>query len=79
MSKVNFIYVFVEKGFCMRGDMCPYDHGNDPVIVDDVTLPNVLSFPPGELFTYKNLMINISVNKKQFIHYNHTVIQYSLK
>lgn len=32
----------------MRGDICPYDHGNDPVIVDDVNLKNVLSFP-GEI------------------------------
>ncbi|KAI4830662.1 hypothetical protein KUCAC02_002278 [Chaenocephalus aceratus] len=21
-----------EKGFCMRGDMCPFDHGSDPVV-----------------------------------------------
>lgn len=34
-----------EKGFCMRGDMCPFDHGVDPVIVEDVNLPNVLAFP----------------------------------
>ncbi|XP_072040511.1 LOW QUALITY PROTEIN: RNA-binding protein 26-like [Amphiura filiformis] len=26
-----------EKGFCMRGDMCPYDHGVDPVVVEDVS------------------------------------------
>ncbi|XP_033115635.1 RNA-binding protein 26-like [Anneissia japonica] len=32
-----------EKGFCMRGELCPYDHGNDPVIVDDLNLPNMLS------------------------------------
>ncbi|KAG0174358.1 hypothetical protein DFQ30_004671 [Apophysomyces sp. BC1015] len=24
-----------EKGFCMRGDMCPYDHGADRIIVDE--------------------------------------------
>ncbi|RWS31141.1 RNA-binding protein 26-like protein, partial [Leptotrombidium deliense] len=23
-----------EKGFCMRGDTCPYDHGKDPVVLD---------------------------------------------
>ncbi|KAF9199240.1 hypothetical protein BGZ49_010668 [Haplosporangium sp. Z 27] len=28
-----------EKGYCMRGDMCPYDHGEDRIVVDDV--PNV--------------------------------------
>ncbi|XP_071951192.1 RNA-binding protein 26-like [Antedon mediterranea] len=35
-----------EKGFCMRGELCPYDHGNDPVIVDDLNLPNMLRPPP---------------------------------
>ncbi|KAI9278659.1 hypothetical protein BDA99DRAFT_492805 [Phascolomyces articulosus] len=35
-----------EKGFCMRGDMCPYDHGADRIVVDDgsfntPTFPNV--------------------------------------
>lgn len=23
-----------EQGFCMKGDLCPYDHGNDPVVLD---------------------------------------------
>uniref|UniRef100_A0A3Q0S545 RNA binding motif protein 27 n=1 Tax=Amphilophus citrinellus TaxID=61819 RepID=A0A3Q0S545_AMPCI len=35
-----------EKGFCVRGDHCPYDHGSDPLIVDDVSLPNIIPFPP---------------------------------
>ncbi|CAL1573266.1 unnamed protein product [Knipowitschia caucasica] len=35
-----------EKGFCVRGDLCPFDHGNDPLVVDDVNLPNMLPFPP---------------------------------
>lgn len=30
----------------MRGDLCPYDHGSDPVVVEDVNLPNVLGFHP---------------------------------
>ncbi|XP_060681915.1 RNA-binding protein 26 [Hemiscyllium ocellatum] len=34
-----------EKGFCMRGDMCPFDHGSDPVVVEDVNLPGMLPFP----------------------------------
>ena len=38
-----------EKGFCMRGDLCPYDHGLDPVVVDDVSLGGVLAFPRGKL------------------------------
>ncbi|XP_030009888.1 RNA-binding protein 27 isoform X3 [Sphaeramia orbicularis] len=35
-----------EKGFCVRGDLCPFDHGNDPLVVDDVNLPNIIPFPP---------------------------------
>ncbi|XP_006785019.1 RNA-binding protein 27 isoform X2 [Neolamprologus brichardi] len=35
-----------EKGFCVRGDHCLYDHGSDPLIVDDVNLPNIIPFPP---------------------------------
>ncbi|XP_063809066.1 RNA-binding protein 26 isoform X2 [Pseudophryne corroboree] len=34
-----------EKGFCMRGDMCPFDHGSDPVVVEDVNIPGILPFP----------------------------------
>lgn len=29
----------------MRGDLCPYDHGTDPVILEDVAL-SVLNFGP---------------------------------
>jgi len=32
-----------EKGYCMAGDLCPYDHGFDPVVVDDVALPTIMS------------------------------------
>ncbi|KAG8225803.1 hypothetical protein J437_LFUL005610, partial [Ladona fulva] len=35
---------FDEKGYCMRGDLCPYDHGNDPVVLEDVSLSRVLAF-----------------------------------
>ncbi|KAH9507852.1 hypothetical protein Btru_053068 [Bulinus truncatus] len=34
---------FEEKGYCVLGDICPYDHGSDPVVVEDVSIPNVLS------------------------------------
>lgn len=40
-----FLFFFTEKGFCMRGDMCPFDHGSDPVVVEDVNLPGMLPFP----------------------------------
>jgi len=25
-----------EKGFCVRGDLCEFDHGVDPVVIDDM-------------------------------------------
>ena len=29
----------------MLGNSCPYDHGRDPVVVDDVNIPNILGVP----------------------------------
>ncbi|KAJ8688500.1 hypothetical protein QAD02_024295 [Eretmocerus hayati] len=37
---------FDEKGYCMRGDLCPYDHGSDPVVLEDVALTQVLTYGP---------------------------------
>lgn len=30
----------------MRGEMCPYDHGVDPVVLEDTALTRVLTFGP---------------------------------
>uniref|UniRef100_A0A915J679 RNA-binding protein 26 n=1 Tax=Romanomermis culicivorax TaxID=13658 RepID=A0A915J679_ROMCU len=37
-----------EKGYCMRGDSCIYDHGPDPVVVEEVALPRIITMkaPP---------------------------------
>lgn len=32
------------QGFCMRGEMCPFDHGVDPVVVEDSALSTVLTY-----------------------------------
>ncbi|KAJ8916686.1 hypothetical protein NQ315_000331 [Exocentrus adspersus] len=37
---------FDEKGYCMRGEMCPFDHGIDPVVLEDAALSRVLSYNP---------------------------------
>lgn len=37
---------FDEKGYCMRGEMCPFDHGVDPVVLEDTTLSSVLGYNP---------------------------------
>ncbi|XP_066144264.1 zinc finger protein swm [Euwallacea fornicatus] len=35
---------FDEKGYCMKGEMCPFDHGVDPVVLEDSSLTRVLSY-----------------------------------
>ncbi|XP_038628075.1 RNA-binding protein 27 isoform X2 [Tachyglossus aculeatus] len=35
-----------ERGFCVLGDLCQFDHGNDPLVVDEVALPSMIPFPP---------------------------------
>lgn len=37
-----------ERGYCVRGDLCPYDHGVDPVVLDNVGLPASVLGLPGE-------------------------------
>merc|ERR1719402_81778 len=36
-----------EKGFCLRGDLCKFDHGNDAVVLEDSTKPGVPPYQPG--------------------------------
>lgn len=45
-NNIKTPFSLTEKGFCVRGDLCPFDHGNDPLIVDDVNLPGMIPFPP---------------------------------
>ncbi|ORX43763.1 hypothetical protein BCR36DRAFT_140217 [Piromyces finnis] len=33
-----------EKGYCLRGDMCPYDHGMDRIVVDEMASSNRRNF-----------------------------------
>ncbi|CDW58929.1 RNA binding protein 26 [Trichuris trichiura] len=35
-------YFLAEKGYCMLGDNCPFDHGPDPVVVEEFPLPNMM-------------------------------------
>ncbi|KAJ0182988.1 hypothetical protein K1T71_000964 [Dendrolimus kikuchii] len=37
---------FDEKGYCMRGDLCQWDHGADPVVLEDAALTRVFANPP---------------------------------
>lgn len=38
---------FDEKGYCMRGETCPWDHGVNPVVLEDINNPmmNIQSAP----------------------------------
>lgn len=36
---------FDEKGYCMRGETCPWDHGVDPVVLEDLNNPSLLNLP----------------------------------
>nr|XP_018908059.1 PREDICTED: RNA-binding protein 26-like [Bemisia tabaci] len=57
---------FEEKGFCMKGDLCMFDHGTDPVVLDNVdsvpfslpVQPDVLH-PSGPDSLYANPMVNL--------------------
>lgn len=46
--------VISEKGFCMRGDKCPYDHGLDPVVVEDSALEKIVRGGGGGGYTAYN-------------------------
>lgn len=44
---LSFCFLFfTERGFCVLGDLCQFDHGNDPLVVDEVSLPSMIPFPP---------------------------------
>ena len=35
--------VYTEKGYCLQGELCPYSHGNDAVVMKDVAGLNIAS------------------------------------
>ncbi|KAI9277388.1 hypothetical protein BY458DRAFT_585363 [Sporodiniella umbellata] len=39
-SKPPMCRDYIEKGFCMKGDVCPFDHGRDRIIVEDSNKPS---------------------------------------
>lgn len=40
---------FDEKGYCMRGETCPWDHGVDPVVLEDLNNPQLAINAPAAL------------------------------
>ncbi|KAJ1557810.1 RNA-binding protein 27, partial [Nowakowskiella sp. JEL0078] len=39
-SRQQRCHDYDEKGYCLRGDSCPYDHGTDRIVVDDMVPVN---------------------------------------
>lgn len=37
---------FENKGYCARGDMCPFDHGPSPIVLDNNLLNGIVPMPP---------------------------------
>lgn len=37
---------FEGKGYCARGDMCPFDHGPAPIVLDNSLLNGIVPMPP---------------------------------
>ena len=55
------IYIYSsEKGFCLLGDLCSYDHGVDPVVVDDVNYHNLSMYI---LFAHLSCTLPIYITK----------------
>ncbi|KAG0744708.1 hypothetical protein G6F57_007813 [Rhizopus arrhizus] len=56
---------YIEKGYCMKGDVCPYDHGRDRIIVEDANKNTYMpSMPTGGSVP---TMVNRSVPNQQFL------------
>lgn len=52
---ICIILYFQEKGFCIRGELCPYDHGNDPVVIQDMPMQGIMpGFPSQPPFIHGN-------------------------
>lgn len=37
---------FDEKGYCVRGETCPWDHGVNPVVLEGLNNPALITMPP---------------------------------
>ncbi|KAH6792155.1 hypothetical protein C2S52_002632 [Perilla frutescens var. hirtella] len=61
---------FEERGFCLRGDMCPMEHGVNRIVVEDVqslsqfNLP--VSLPGSQLLGASSAQGALSINNKNF-------------
>ena len=46
-AELNSGVCVAERGYCVPGDLCPYDHGLDRIILDNVGLPPTALGLPG--------------------------------
>ncbi|KAJ3121221.1 hypothetical protein HK098_003898 [Nowakowskiella sp. JEL0407] len=52
---------YEEKGYCMKGPECPYDHGRDKIVVDDLSLQgNSYAVPNGVFVADSKILSGMS-------------------
>jgi hypothetical protein len=62
---------FDEKGVCLRGDLCPFDHGSDPVVLDAATGPIFgLNRPPVTAVMPQPLVVPPTIGSRQWQEYD---------
>ncbi|KAI9263780.1 hypothetical protein BY458DRAFT_587720 [Sporodiniella umbellata] len=60
-TKLPMCRDYIEKGYCMSGDTCPFDHGRDRIIVEDTNNNNFVP-PNGSISMLNRGIVNQNVN-----------------
>lgn len=60
--KDNNLLFLSEKGYCMRGDLCSWDHGADPLVLEDAALSRVMlpAHVPGKISCFTITEISVT-------------------
>eukprot|EP00095_Tigriopus_kingsejongensis_P000423 maker-scaffold171_size289870-snap-gene-1.32 protein:Tk00423 transcript:maker-scaffold171_size289870-snap-gene-1.32-mRNA-1 annotation:"rna-binding protein 26" len=59
-----------EKGFCMRGDQCKFDHGNDAVVLEDTVVPGASTGVPA----YQPASLSSTVYAEPYVPSGHATV-----
>ena len=54
---------FEEQGFCLRGDMCPMEHGLNRIVVEDVQVSYFISFHTPQNANFSDSVLDVNVIK----------------
>jgi len=63
LRTVTVCLFVAERGYCVRGDLCPYDHGLDRVVLDNVGLPPTVLGLPGTVRLWNVTHLTTGVSK----------------